>query len=535
MRCPFDEDAVLLSGGKTASLLEAAGMTEIERQYFLLFPSANPARGASKAGCPRRRLARNMSAAPVSDTSMTEGGEAAAGFASAAKQADLKPIWQTLGVLAFALAWQLVWGVNIDTSWIITMCERVLAGDRLYVDIVETNPPMTLWMYLPAVFAARLIGIEPEIAVHAYFYLACAGGLGFAAYLARLARFPENPALYKLLPVFFALLVILPARSFGEREQFGVALLLPLLVLMAWRVTADADDQPGLALAILAGLCGSVIVLVKPYYAVVILVPALYVAWRRGGLRWLFTPEYWTIGLVCVAYLAAVMQLYPEFVRDVYPALSETYMRDRAPLVTVARYVPTFLLILFFFWRVRPGVPTPPLIMIVMITATAALAPLIYQSKAWAYHAYPVFALALAAFAYRATQPSDEPRARGLVPKLSAALIVVATACPLHLPSRPTPHSCRPCANWCATQKSASSAKTSRSATRSRGDRRHMVRQLLQRLGGQYGALFRHRGQEGRQRDAVAALRADLSKLYRRQGEGVPASRAANPARSERQ
>jgi len=43
LRCPFDEDAVLLSRSKAGRLLNAAGLTEIDGRHFLLFPFANAA------------------------------------------------------------------------------------------------------------------------------------------------------------------------------------------------------------------------------------------------------------------------------------------------------------------------------------------------------------------------------------------------------------------------------------------------------------------------------------------------------------
>lgn len=42
LRCPFDEDAVLISRGKAGRLLRAAGLREIEGRHFLLLPFANP-------------------------------------------------------------------------------------------------------------------------------------------------------------------------------------------------------------------------------------------------------------------------------------------------------------------------------------------------------------------------------------------------------------------------------------------------------------------------------------------------------------
>jgi hypothetical protein len=279
----------------------------------------------------------------------------------------LPPLVWCAGIFACALLWQyFLFGVNTDTSWIITVCERMLTGDRLYVDILEVNPPMTMWMYMPAVVFARAVGIAPEVAVHGYTYLACFGGLGLAAYIARAAEFEDNPRLYAMLPAFLALLIVLPAYTFSQREHFGVALLLPLLTLMAWRVKADSHGQPGFWLAVAAGLCGSVLVLVKPYYAVMIVVPAIYVAWKKRSVFSLFTVEYWVIACVCGGYLAAVLMIYPEYVRYIVP-----------------------------------------LVIVVMISAAAGLAPLTYQGKGFPYHALPALMLGLGALACKLYPPGN--------------------------------------------------------------------------------------------------------------------------------
>ncbi|RJT26026.1 class I SAM-dependent methyltransferase [Mesorhizobium waimense] len=41
-RCPFDQDAVLLSAAKAASLFQQAGFRSIRSEHFLLLPSARP-------------------------------------------------------------------------------------------------------------------------------------------------------------------------------------------------------------------------------------------------------------------------------------------------------------------------------------------------------------------------------------------------------------------------------------------------------------------------------------------------------------
>lgn len=300
-------------------------------------------------------------------------------------------------ILLAAVPWQLRWGVIPDTSWIITMTERVLAGERLYVDIVETNPPFTVWLYLPPVALAGWTGLSPEVAVHLYVYGLCVAGLGGAALVARQAAFAENPALLALLPAFLALLTIFPGNSFSEREHIGVALLLPLLVLAAWRASSDTPHTPSLVSGVLAGLCGAVIVLVKPYYALLIVIAALYVAARRRSLMPLLFPEYLVAAAVCAAYLVVVLRLHPEFLNDVYPVVADTYLRVSLDWTAFSNYFFIFVVWLCLILRLGAGAPTRPLATVLALVSAVAYVPLFYQGKGWPYHAYPAIALGMGA------------------------------------------------------------------------------------------------------------------------------------------
>ena len=339
----------------------------------------------------------------------------------------LWPLVLSLAVLVVAVPWQTRWGVIPDTSWLITLCERMLAGDRLYVDLIETNPPFSVWIYMPPVYLARLIGVAPEYVAHAYSYAICVFGLWFAGFIAQRARFVENPGLYRLVPVFLALLVLFSGNSFSERENLGVALLLPLLVLMAWRASHDRPSEPQWWLAALAGLSASVMVLVKPYFAVMIIVPAFYVAWRRRSIKPLFAIEYWAIGLACVAYLIAVLCFYPEFLNTIYPALAETYMRLGVVQALLVKYTPAYLVALYMLRLLRPGLALSPLIMVVVLASLAATVPLVYQAKGWPYHAFPAISLMAAALLLRAVQidpAGQSPSGTGMG---SARMVLLAT------------------------------------------------------------------------------------------------------------
>ena len=97
----------------------------------------------------------------------------------------------TIGLAALAaIAIQcLLVPIDADVSWLLTVCDRVLSGDRLYVDIIEVNPPASVWLYLPLVWIAKLAGIKAEAAVAGAFVM---GGIASVVATLRLtARFED--------------------------------------------------------------------------------------------------------------------------------------------------------------------------------------------------------------------------------------------------------------------------------------------------------------------------------------------------------
>ena len=48
--------------------------------------------------------------------------------------------------------------LNHDAAWLLHAAGRVLAGDALYVDVDETNPPLIVWLSFAPVLLAALPG-----------------------------------------------------------------------------------------------------------------------------------------------------------------------------------------------------------------------------------------------------------------------------------------------------------------------------------------------------------------------------------------
>src|ERR1700680_4806398 len=106
-----------------------------------------------------------------------------------ADREHLSPLWWLSIALVFAVAILLrqIVPLNTDVSWLLTIGERVLDGQRLYVDIVEINPPMAVFAYLPGIAVARALGVDPKNVTDALILILAAASLVATARVLRLS------------------------------------------------------------------------------------------------------------------------------------------------------------------------------------------------------------------------------------------------------------------------------------------------------------------------------------------------------------
>src|SRR5437016_89322 len=66
-------------------------------------------------------------------------------------------------LLGVAIVLRHLVAANTDVSWLLTAGERILDGQRLYVDVIETNPPMAVLVYIPGIVIARALHLPAEM------------------------------------------------------------------------------------------------------------------------------------------------------------------------------------------------------------------------------------------------------------------------------------------------------------------------------------------------------------------------------------
>lgn len=273
-----------------------------------------------------------------------------------------------------------------DIAWLLYVARRWMAGRELYVDLVEVNPPLIVWLSAIPIRIGAWLDIDAQRIAMPFFIVAVLSCGWWATVLLRVrgGMFADR------LPVFAVIgsvLLVVPAGDLGQREHLLVAAMLPYLVLFAGALDGR---RPHWTTSIAAGLIAGIGCALKPQYAGVL--TALEVAALLHGLRpWRVAPivaattmaAYGVaVAIVCPAYLGRAVPL----ALAIYGGTDVTFLQllgDSAVLLGGEA-------IAIFLWRhARRDLPERNLLLALIVFAAASTAVCFVDGKDWFYHRLP--------------------------------------------------------------------------------------------------------------------------------------------------
>lgn len=299
-------------------------------------------------------------------------------------------------VVVLAILLRCVSGTNADVSWGLTMAEKWLDGQRLYIDVLEVNPPATVFLYALPMALERAIGLRAEIAVDVLVFLAAGLSLWLSGRILSNSTVVERGQEWPLLAVVAAAILILPAQTFGEREQIALIVFLPSLAVAAVRSKGERPSWPMVAVA---GVCGGIVAIIKPHFAAAIVFTVVVAALSARSWRVLFAFENWIATVLLAAYGALVLVAYPHFVNDVMPLLLLAYVPMKEDFFSFILHIatPVWVAMLLLIARLkRRSMFDAPFSLLLAASAGFSVA-YFAQQKGWPYQSYPMLALALIA------------------------------------------------------------------------------------------------------------------------------------------
>lgn len=304
---------------------------------------------------------------------------------------------------SFCLWLQLHTFINSNILWLMHAGAKLLAGGSYYYDFVEVNPPMCIYIYLPAVILHHYLSISFIASIIIYLFLLTFISWSICAYLLT-NIFVRAPA-YLLLIFEFTLAFsyfVLPAFSFGEREYLLIVLSIPYLLLAVLRLS---NHQVNKFLSIAIGVMAAVGFAQKPYFIPVWLGIELYMLIRTQSLKMNFRPEAFTCIMVFLLYGISIFLLTPEYVKKILLLITNTYyLINKSGLgeliVQPVVWFAGLLISLSLLLRKKSAYPV--LHDLLIITLLSSILLYLAQQTVWNYHmlpAYMVGALLLALLA----------------------------------------------------------------------------------------------------------------------------------------
>jgi hypothetical protein len=322
------------------------------------------------------------------------------------------PLFLTGVVFAIAIGLRQVVPLNTDVSWLIVVCQRMLDGQHLYRDIIEINPPMAAFAYLPGVALARVLGVDPRHVIDAQLLVLAAASLFAVSRILRL-----SPALSKLnwgpLAIWAAAVVtILPMHVFAQREHMAMLTFLPALAVYAMR--SNREPLPLWAILI-AGVGAGITLAFKPFFTVPAALCILFAAIRSRSWLTLLAPENIIAAVLVMTVSVSTYIFYPEYFTVTYPLVRDTYLSWSMPASVIFLNDATlvFAIAMVSVLLARQKHPSDSLLLVTALASIGFAVSFFLQRRGWAYHSYPMVAVALLAMGYALTGATDAaPRSR---------------------------------------------------------------------------------------------------------------------------
>lgn len=307
--------------------------------------------------------------------------------------------------------------INHDCALLLQQAELMVDGWMPYVDFIEINPPLILYLKALPIWAAHLLSIDTITAFHfSVLLLALWSTLSIRKTLALLPKADTSLATSAIPAAYLAFVTFFIGTEFGQREHIFVLLFFPFF--FSRLIYGEASELSSWR-AIVLGALGALGVCLKPAFLLIALLPEFY--WfvvTRNFRRWL-SPGFIAFTVTGFAYFAHFFLLpsamYTAYFDRWMPEVLKhygAYERGAAEIVLQRHFiVPLVITLLGLSAAYLLNVNAARRVRAVALAALAAAVAYYIQDKGWKYHALPLATSAVLIVASVAAWATDQMQA----------------------------------------------------------------------------------------------------------------------------
>lgn len=297
-------------------------------------------------------------------------------------------------IVSFSIVLQSVALMNPDVALHVNVAQRILAGEKLYEDILDINLPMRIYLRIPAVWFAQYADISMALSSHIFTNVMVL--ISYGIVLSLLRATPLFQAYWRriafiLMAAFVLFLLPLSGRNeFGQKEHLLLIFAFPYFAA-CYRRLCGLDTS--VLLALLVGCLGGIGFIVKPYFLLFPIISELFLILKKRSLFAWLRPEILGMVMAGIASIAFFLPLWERYVQNIIPLASfYVLMSYNLPLLLFMSIVKIgfVLLPVVIFWK---QMKQHVWFFYLCLLFAAGIGVALLQQKGWEYHYLPALAI----------------------------------------------------------------------------------------------------------------------------------------------
>lgn len=282
--------------------------------------------------------------------------------------------------------------VNSDVLYLVNTSYLFFHGGVYGQQILETNPPMILYLSAPIWWVAKLTAIDVQVIVKLYMFALALLSIGLCYSLLVKIIKPEDASMrYALLYTILFIFLFLPGDEFGQREHLLLMMFLPYVFAV---VLALRKQTLSLWLAIWMGVMAGLSIGMKPFFLFPLILLECYLIYCQR--RVLLRVESVVCASVLLCYLGTVFIFSPEYIHTMLPWVSRWYFAPRqqawlSMLTETPVMYGLFALTCGSWFFVEKKYAD--LMKVLLFALSGFILAFLVTRSAWYYHVFPAFGL----------------------------------------------------------------------------------------------------------------------------------------------
>lgn len=279
-----------------------------------------------------------------------------------------------------------------DMLWLCEVLRRFLDGIPLSEGGYESNPPLSMLVYILPVLAKSWLGFPLHYAIFIQTTLLIALS-SIAVYKIMAAWNVLEKQTVQVIAAGYILAMTVGASLYhGERDHL-VALGLVPFILAQITLTFKLPRARGCMAPVFA--VGAVLILLKPHHGLIPTLLLAHRAVRQHRLSVVFDTDFVSLAIAVLAYAALIFTVFPDYAFIIFPDVFRLYL----PVGSMEYVFPTLRWVTALCFGLLIGItllklPRQETLMMTFLTVCSALSliPYVVQKMGFYYHLLPVLA-----------------------------------------------------------------------------------------------------------------------------------------------